>query len=104
MPVTTRNRKHVGTSPSARIVSSATTGSTGVDVSGATEFGFTDDMTTSNQKPVRTFSKASDVTSTTGTTSVEVGGMTEFDFTDDTRMIDQKPVAKIRKVLEIRRK
>jgi hypothetical protein len=91
MPITTRNKKHLGTSPSAGIVASATTGSTGVDVSGATEFAFTDDMTTSNQKPVRTFSKASDVTSTTGTTAVEVGGMTEFDFTDDTRMIDQKP-------------
>ncbi len=51
-----------------------------------------DDMTTSNQNPVRTFSKASNVTSITGTTAVDIGGMTEFDFTDDTRMIDQKPV------------
>jgi hypothetical protein len=92
MPVTTRNKKHVGTSPSAGIVASATTGSTGGDVSGATEFAFTDDMKTSNQKPVRTFSKASDVTSTTGTTAVDVGGTTEFDFMDDTRTIDQKPV------------
>jgi hypothetical protein len=73
-------------------VSSATTGSTGVDVSGATEFIFTDDMTTSNQKPVRTFSKASDITSTTGTTAVHIGGTTEFDFTDDTRTINQKSV------------
>ena len=93
MPVTTRNKKHVGTSPSAGIVASATTGSTtGVGVSGATEFAFTDDTKTSNQKPVRTFSKASDVTSTTGTTAVDVGGTTEFDFMDDTRTIDQKPV------------
>jgi hypothetical protein len=100
MPVTTCNKKHLGSSLSA----GATTGSTGVDVSGATEFAFTDDTRTSNQKPVRTFSKASDVTSvrtfskasditsTTGTTAVEVGGTTEFDFTDDTRTIDQKPV------------
>jgi hypothetical protein len=82
MPVTTRNKKHVGTS-----------GSTGVDVSGVTELDFTDDTTTSNQKPVRTFSKASNVTSTTGTTAVDLGGMTEFNFTDDTRTNDQKPVA-----------
>jgi hypothetical protein len=51
-----------------------------------------DDTTTSNQNPVRTFSKASNVTSITGTTAVDIGGMTEFDFTDDTRTIDQKPV------------
>jgi hypothetical protein len=92
MPVTTLNKKHVGTSPSTRTVPSVRTVSTGVDVSVATEFAFTDDTTTSNQKPVRTFSKASDVTSTTGTTAVDIGGKTEFDFTDDTRMIDQKPV------------
>ncbi len=92
MPVTTRNNKHLGTSPSTGIVASATPGSTGVDVSGATEFAFTDDTTTSNQKPVRTFSKASEVTSTTGTTAVEVGCTTEFDFTDDTRPINQNPV------------
>jgi hypothetical protein len=52
-----------------------------------------DDTTTSNQNPVRTFSKASNVTSITGTTAVDIGGMTEFDFTDDTRAINKKHVA-----------
>jgi hypothetical protein len=68
-----------------------------VDVSGATEFDFTDDMTMCNKKPVvfvgRTFSKASSVTSTTAATGVDVSGATEFDFKDDMTTCNKKPVA-----------